>query len=251
MKQISKELLKKGKVKANNKNDDDYLKLVKVYKDSPVGSEFQRLINKLDSLRNGKEKQVVLVTSALMGEGKSTITTQLAITAARNLIVPTLLVDTDIRHATLHKIFRIKPNFGLADCLDGHLPLEWCINEGVVPNLKILTSGTSKTNPLELITLEKMKSFLDEIRNQFDMVFLDSAPIIPVSDPVILGRLVDTVILVIKVGETSKQIVKRAIEMMNKSDIKIFGIILNNVNDLLPYYYNYKFYDYEYYPTDC
>ncbi len=240
--------------KQNGKNGRvDQPAVFSYYDDSPVNSEFQRLVNKLDTFRNGTGKQVILVTSAMKGEGKSTISSQLAIATARNLSVPTLLVDTDLRHSSVHKLFGVTPNIGLADCLEGRLPLEWCVqtwgrNEGgALPNLRLLTGGDLRSNPLELITLEKMKGFLQELRSQFDVVILDSAPIIPVSDPLILGRLVDTVILVIRVGETSKQMVKRAIEMMNNANVEIHGLVLNNVDNVLPYYYNHQYYHYQYY----
>jgi len=230
-------------------------KIANSYQDSPINSEFQRIINKLDSLKNGSGKQVILVTSAVMGEGKSTIALQLAIAAARNLTLPTLLIDTDLRHPTQHKFFDINPNVGLTDCLEGNLPLELCLNNWHrnnvrTSNFKLLTSGALNTNPLELITLEKMKLLFEDVRKKFDIIIVDAAPIIPVSDPLILGRLADTVLLVVKVGATPKKLVTRAIQMMKKVNIDIHGLVLNNVEDVMPHYYNDKFYQYSYYTNN-
>lgn len=222
------------------------------YSDSPTNAELQRLISKVHTLNNGASRQVVMITSAVMGEGKSTISSRLAVVAARNLSAPTLLVDTDLRHPSVHKIFGINPRFGIADYLERDVPLEECVHvllksPDMMPNLRLLTRGNMKNNPLESMTLEKMTKLLQELRRRYDFVVLDTAPIIPVSDALILGQLVDTVIMVVKVGDTSKKLVKRAIEMMKKQNIDIRGLILNNVNDILPYYYNYDFYNYNYY----
>lgn len=219
----------------------------KVYDDSPSNSEFQRLVTKLDSLRNGQDRQVIMITSAAMGEGKSTISSRLAMAIARNRMASTVLVDTDLRRPSQHKLFEMKLNLGMVDCLEERVSLEWCLKKTEIPNLKLLTSGELKQNPLELLTIEKLRRFLEQVRNQFEYVILDTAPIIPVSDPIILGRLVDEVIMVIKVGQTPKRLVNRALEMMKKVNVRVSGIILNNVMELLPSYYDQNFYEYEYY----
>ncbi|MFQ5707993.1 MAG: tyrosine-protein kinase family protein [bacterium] len=228
---------------------NECLPISKEYNDSPSNTEFQRLVAKLDSLRNGQDKQAVLITSALMGEGKSTISSRLAMAIARNRMVATLLVDMDLRRPSQHKVFGMKPNLGVVDCLEGRVSLEWCIKKTQVPNLKLLTSGSLKSNPLELLTIENLKRFLEQLKSHFDYIILDTAPIIPVSDPLILGRLVDEVIIVIKAGQTSKKMVGRALEMMEKVNVKVSGFILNNLMDILPYYYNHNFYQYDYYTT--
>lgn len=234
--------------KSHKKKSEEPLPISKdYYRDSASNSEFQRLVTRLDSLRNGEDKQVVLITSAAMGEGKSTVSARLAMAAAHNRRASTVLVDTDLRRPSLHKAFNVKPNIGVVDCLEARVSLDWCLKKTNVPNLKLITSGSLTRNPLELLTIENLTRFLRELRSRFDYVILDSAPVIPVSDPLILGRLVDEVVMVIKVGRTPKKLVGRAIEMMAKVNIKVSGFILNNMTDQLPHYYSQKFYEYEYY----
>ena len=83
-----------------------------------------------------------------------------------------------------------------------------------------------------------------------DFIIIDTPPVIPISDPLLLGNETDGVILVVKAGKTKKDIVKRAQQLLNDSGITILGVILNNFKEVLPYYYNYKYYEYKYYRSE-
>ena len=217
------------------------------YYDSPGNAEIERLNAKLDALRNGNEKQVVLVTSAILGEGKSTMAAHIARTSARNRKNATLLMDFDLRRPRLHRIFNVRKRRGLADILGLKLPLKACIKKTSIPNLLLLTSGNVQQNPLNLLKSDRIERILMEVRTFFDNVIVDSPPVIPVSDPLLLGRVVDNILFVVKAGTTSKLVVKRAIEMFDDVKVEISGIVLNNMNNVLPYYYDYDYYGYKYY----
>ncbi|MFQ5771585.1 MAG: tyrosine-protein kinase family protein [bacterium] len=217
------------------------------YRDSPGNAEIERLVTKLDTLRDGRLNQIVLITSAVLGEGKSTLASRIALSSARNRKKPTLLVDFDLRRPRLHQIFRVKESPGVAEILRSTLPLEFCFKKTSVPNLMLLPSGKLRDNPVDLLCLDKLDNLFTEVRTLFDNVIIDSPPTIPVSEPLVLGKSVDNVILVIKAGATSKQVVKCAIDMFYDVGIDISGIVLNNMNNVLPYYYDYKYYHYGYY----
>ncbi|NIT59126.1 MAG: polysaccharide biosynthesis tyrosine autokinase [Aliifodinibius sp.] len=217
------------------------------YHDSPDNAETDRVLAKIDTFRRGREKQGVLVTSAVLGEGKSTVSTHIAMASSRNRKSPTLLIDFDLRRPRIHHIFRQNKGPGVAEILRNKVPFYACIRNSSIANLKILTSGSLQGSPLQVINSENVKAFLKQVYNYFDFIVVDAPPVIPVSDPLILGKVVDHVVMVVRVGETSKRIVKRAIDMLNSVEINVSGIILNDVNNVLPTYYDYKYYGYPYY----
>lgn len=218
--------------------------------DTPGNAEIMRLLSKLDTFRNGTDKQSLLITSALLGEGKSTISTNIAIASSRNRQKPSLIIDFDLRRPRLHHIFKVGKEPGVVDVLCNDLPFQESVKESDFPNLKIITSGNLKDSPIKVFNSQNIKSFLDEAGSYYNYIIVDVPPVIPVSDPLIIGKFVDNVILVVKAGETPKRVVKRAIDMLHNVEIEISGIILNNVMNVLPYYYDHTYYGYDYYNYD-
>lgn len=220
------------------------------YQDSPGNAETERLLVKIDNLRQAGQKQTVLITSAVLGEGKSTVSSQIAIGSSRNRKAPTLLVDFDLRRPRIHEIFNLKKDIGVAEILTGQLPLRVCIKDTFVKNLKILTSGSLESSPLEVFSAERARRFFEEALKQFDNIIVDSPPVIPVSDPLTLAKVVDHVLFVIKAGHTPKRVAQRALDMIHSIDIQVSGLVLNNMNNVLPAYYDPGYYGYEYYRAD-
>ncbi len=216
------------------------------YQDSPGNAEIERLVAKLDALNYGKRSRVTLVTSALSGEGKSTVASLVARSAAYKLNTSTLLVDFDIRRPTLHRIFQVKKDRGIVDIMGLNLTIKNCLKQTSIPNLALLTSGVCDQNPNSLMKTDKVKVFLKTVSLYFENIIIDSPPVIPVSDPLIIGKLVDNVILVIKAGETAKSVIKRAIDMFGDIGVKISGIVMNNMASVMPYQYDYRYYGYKY-----
>jgi capsular exopolysaccharide synthesis family protein len=226
----------------------DFRSPVEDYKDNPGNAEVERLVAKLDTLRNGTVKQVVLITSAILGEGKSTVASHIAISSAHNRKSPTLLIDFDLRRPTQHRIFGVSRRYGVIDILTLKKPLKDCIRPTSFPNLLLLPSGRlEKDSPIGLLKMDRVKRMFGEVRNSFDNVIVDSPPIIPVCDPLVLAKVVDHVMLVVKAGSTSKHVVGRAIDMLQDVNVKVRGIILNNLKNILPCYYDHNSYTYEYY----
>ncbi len=220
--------------------------LRKYYSDTPGTAEIERLAANLDAMRNGKKKQIILITSAVIGEGKSTIAALLA----RSLAVhkkETVLIDFDLRRPQLHHLFEVDCKDGLIDILRSNLPFSRCLKPTNFPHLILISSGILDSNPVEILTNDRLKIFFEYIGDKYDTVIVDSPPVIHVSDSLLLSKFADEVILVIKAGSTPRYVVKRAIKMFGDVKVKISGIILNNMENALPRYYDYKSYHYQYY----
>ncbi|MCB0262118.1 MAG: CpsD/CapB family tyrosine-protein kinase, partial [Calditrichaeota bacterium] len=193
--------------------------------------------------------RITLVSSALTGEGKSTIAALIARSTAYKLNTPTLLIDFDVRRPTLHNIFQVRREKGLVDVLNLNLTIRNCLKQTSVPNLALLTSGKTDVDPNELLKSDKIKVFLKGMGTYFHNIIIDSPPVIPVSDPLILAKLVDHIVLVLKAGHTPRSIVKRAIDMFADVNVQVTGLVMNNMQNVMPYQYDYRYYGYKYTPN--
>ncbi len=220
------------------------------YEDSPGNAEIERLVAKLDSLDNGKKTRTTLVSSALTGEGKSTVAALIARATAYKLNKPTLLIDFDVRRPTLHNVFQVRREKGLVDVLNSTLTIRNCLKQTSVPNLALLTSGKTDVDPNELLKSDKIRMFLKGMGTYFHNIIIDSPPVIPVSDPLILAKLVDHIVLVVKAGETPRSIVKRAIDMFADVNTEVTGLVMNNMRNVMPFQYDYRYYGYKYSPEE-
>lgn len=216
------------------------------YRDTPGTAEIERLGAKLDALRGRRKKQIILITSSILGEGKSTLAALLARSIAMNR-KKALLIDFDIRRPTIHSIFKVPRENGLIDILRSNLHIYAYIKESVIPDLYLISSGILNEIPVEILNTELIKHFFINVKAHFDNVIIDSPPLIPVSDSLLISKFVDEILLVVKAGSTPKNVVKRAINIFDDVNVKISGIVLNNMQNILPYYYDHKTYGYDYY----
>lgn len=178
-----------------------------------------------------------LVTSALPSEGKTATSTNLAV-AFSQLAEKVLIVDADMRKPRLHRIFGVKNIGGLSSYLTGNLSLKDAIKMSSIQNIWILPSGPIPPNPAELLNSDRMKKMLDEIGNDFDVILLDTPPVLAAIDTIVLSPLVDGSVLVIKAGNTANKAFVRAVEEMQRARAKIIGVVLNEVKiDQGKYYY--------------
>jgi capsular exopolysaccharide synthesis family protein len=157
-----------------------------------------------------------------------------------------LLVDADLRRPYLHKLFLLPQSPGLADVLTTNAKLKECIQTTHLENLSVLTRGKTSENPTELLDSPEFLQNLSEMKYYYDLVIFDSAPVLPVSDALIIGAQVDGVLLLVKAGSTSRELVKRANELLKATKINLLGLVMNNMKETLPYYYDYKHYGYHY-----
>lgn len=214
--------------------------------ESLLSTEFRRLYSKLRNLNPNREIRNLLITSATLGEGKSTSAALMAITISKYRDTNTLLIDCDLRRPTIHKIFGMERQKGFIDVVLKKKPLKSVIKDTFIPNLKILTSGELTRSPADIFNLPTLRDLFAESKFYFDTIVVDSAPTIPVSDTLVLSSEMDGALIVVRAGKTPREMVKRAVDLMKDSGISILGIILNNIEKVLPYYYDYRSDYYQY-----
>lgn len=202
----------------------------------------------LSLLNPDAEVKSLLVTSSVPGEGKSTLS---ALTARHSASAGqrVVLVDTDLRRPSIGRMFKLKEStLGLTDLLIHHdLSINDVLVEDAETGMKILTRGKSAfVNPVDLFASQRMKSIVDELREKFDLIILDSAPIMAVPDTRILTGLVDKTIFVLNWDSTPKKVVHSALHLLSKDGhANIAGIVLQKVN--LQQYGRYGYGDSGYY----
>jgi capsular exopolysaccharide synthesis family protein len=194
-----------------------------------------------------KPTRKILITSAGPQEGKSTIVVNLGVTMAQSGS-KILLVDTDMRRPRLHKTFGIKGGVGLTTAILGEATLDEVIHHSEVPGLDILACGPIPPNPTELFHTEMFKNIVDELSEKYDRVIFDSPPVMMVADPLILSRMMDGTILVVKGAQTSREMARRATRQLVGVNARILGTVINDLdlhNREYGYYY-YRQYGYYY-----
>jgi capsular exopolysaccharide synthesis family protein len=214
--------------------------------ESPESLEFQRLFSKLKNVFADSVVRNLTVTSSVMGEGKSTTSSLLAITISKYQPTRTILIDFDLRNPKLHLLFDLERDGGVGEILEGKRPAKACFKKTPIPNLKVLTSGSISIPYSEAFSPSRLRQFFDEIRFYFDTIIIDTPPVIPVTDSLILSAETEGVLFVIRAGKTPREVVKRACTMVQDAGVKIVGCVVNDVEEVLPYYYNYDYYGYEY-----
>jgi len=177
----------------------------------------------------GRPPKVILVTSSQPGEGKTTTCVNTAISLAQ-LGASVLIIDCDLRKPTVHKALQINHAVGVSTFLSRDVLLEDMVQELPFPNVSVLPCGPIPPNPAELISSERMRQLLATASERYDHILVDSPPLINVTDPVILSRMVDGVMLVVHGGKSSRQLVRRARQELASVGAKIFGVVLNNVD---------------------
>ena len=212
--------------------DDSVLdsKLVSFFQPgSIVAEQFRKLRTFLfrPSLQN--PPKTILVTSAFSNEGKSLIAINLAICIAIELQSHALLVDCDLRNPTLSRWFGMNESKGLSDYLLGRAELPDLLVKTQVDKLSLLCGGSSQENPVELIGSKKMDSLVEELKSRYNdrYIILDSSPVLATTEPNVLDKLVDGILLVVRAGETTRESVQQAVKLLKTE--KIIGVVLNDL----------------------
>ncbi len=188
--------------------------------------------------------KILLVSSFTPGEGKSSVSASLAISLA-HAGKKVLLIDADMRRPVQHKNFNFKNESGLSSFLAGVADENEIKLENPLENLYIIASGPIPPNPSELLSSKKLKTLLSNISPAYDMIIMDTPPLASVTDPVILSKLVDGVILVTWAGKTTYEMLGKGLKQLREVDAPLTGVVLNRFNAKKSgYYYNYGDYYY-------
>ncbi len=207
---------------------------------SIITEQFRTLRTNLHFSLPEHELQTLFFTSASPSEGKSTVSANTAVVFAQEG-KRVLFIDADMRKPTVHYTFQQPNAAGLSTLLTGQATLEDVERVTDIPNLTVITSGPLPPNPSELLGSQIMKEKLEEIKKHYDYIVFDAPPALSVTDAQVLSSLVDGTILVANAGSTEKDALIKAKEMLEASQAKLLGVVLNNYSNADDYYY-YQYY---------
>ncbi|MCK0470081.1 CpsD/CapB family tyrosine-protein kinase [Alkalihalobacillus sp. APA_J-10(15)] len=207
-------------------------------KRSPVAEQYRTIRTNIEFSAVDEELRTIAVTSSGPGEGKSTTTANLAIVMAQNGS-RVLLIDADLRKPTMHYTFKTINSRGLTNVLTKQDELDEACQQTKIENLTILTSGPIPPNPSELLNSKMMEITLRQATEMFDVVLLDTPPVMAVADPQIIASKVNGTIIVTSSGKTDKEQLTRTKDLLMKAKARLLGVVLNNkeVNEGQYYYY--------------
>lgn len=207
---------------------------------SPIAESVRAMRTNILFMSPGHTLRTFSLTSANPLEGKTTLSTYLAISMAMGG-ERTLLVDADMRRPRLHKIFRLKPRAGLSSLIVKKSTYEESIQTSPIPNLDLLPCGPIPPNPSELLQSSNFREIFEELSRRYDRIIFDSPPVGLVTDPAILGQMVDGIMIVMRYGKTTRNLLRNTIKTLSGVKVNILGGIMNYVDSHRwgerPYYY--------------
>ncbi|MEW6109828.1 MAG: polysaccharide biosynthesis tyrosine autokinase [Nitrospirota bacterium] len=214
---------------------------------SVVVEQYKKLRAKVLRATTKDMLNTIMVTSAGIGEGKTMTSINLAVSLAHEIDYTVLLVDGDLRNPSVHKYLGIDSRYGLSDYLKGDAELKDVLVKTGIGKLVILPGSNPPENAAELLSSERMKMLVHELKNRYKnrYIIFDSSPLLVTADPISLGGFMDAVLFVIQEGRTSRKAAEEAISLMKGWNI--LGAVFNNVpmhmtKTLYPYYYQYSRY---------
>lgn len=210
---------------------------------SPISEAYRTIRTNIEFSNLDEEIKTIVVTSSQQNEGKSTVIGNLAVSFAGMEDKKILVVEGDLRNPTVHRLFGVSNTFGVTDILTGQKSFENCVNITDVKGLHVLTCGKMPPNPSEMLASRKMRDFINNIKDNYDYVFIDAPPIGIITDAGIISTYVDGTILVVSAGEADIEQVKISKERLDKVNANILGVVLNKYEDESGSnaYYNYYY----------
>jgi capsular exopolysaccharide synthesis family protein len=199
----------------------------------------------------GEGHKVIQLTSPDMGDGKTTLAANLAVSIAQ-AEKKVIVIDADFRRPRLHKLFGVSGKQGLASVITGEAELDDVIQPTAIPGLFVLPCGPTPPNPAELLTLPRLPEVLASLRERYDFVVVDTPPLLAVTDPCVVVPLVDGVILTVRISKNARPHALRAKEILATLGAKVIGVVVNGVGrdakgygyDNYRYGYTYRYEDY-------
>lgn len=215
-------------------------RLVTLLSPDSLNSEQYRVIRTNIQYGNhaGKKLQTIVITSAEMGEGKSTSAANLAIVFADSK-EKVLLIDADLRKPTVFKSFGMENIQGLSLALTSKQDVKTMIQATPINGLFVLPSGPKPPNPSELLSSLKMSELLIELKESYDYIIIDMPPLLPVTDTQIIAAQTDATILVVRESQTDKQSLIKSVRQLKHVNVNLIGVIYNGATQLKDqgYYY--------------
>lgn len=212
----------------NNTNNSNRPLISLVKPDHYISEQYRNIVSSLNFIvKDNPRANIIAITSSTKNEGKTTTASNIAITMAQSG-KKTLLVDADLRSPSIGEVFSLINNQGLSGYLKGDCQLGKIIQSVLIENLEIVTTGSILGNPLSLFESPNFQLFLDEVKQQYDFVVIDTAPINLVVDTKIIASKVDGTVIVVSENQTRKSDLHELSERLLISGAKIFGFVYKN-----------------------
>lgn len=208
---------------------------------SVISEQYRAIRTNIEYSNVDQNTKTILVTSSDKNEGKTTTVSNLAVSFA-NLNKKVLIMDCDLRNASIHKMFKINNIYGLTDILAKDRAVDKCIQKTELENLYVLTAGATPPNPAEILSSEKMKNLIEDLKNMYDYIFIDTPPIGLVTDAGVLSSFIDGVVLVVKSESVEKKYLEETKKKLDAVDARILGAILNSYKSEQKDYNYYSYY---------
>ena len=206
-----------------------------------ISEAYKSVRTNFEFIRRSQNAQVILVSSPQSGDGKSTTASNLAISLA-HAGRKVLLIDADLRRPTQHHIHGFDRELGLPHVLKDILPLRRAVQASRVENLDLLLAGPEVSNPAELLASHHLARCLDEMREAYDVVIIDSPPLLAVADPSIIAAAVDAIMLVVRTTSTCRPDVDRTVELLKTLGTPVLGAVVNGITpDQMGIRYGYSY----------
>ena len=206
----------------------------------PVVEAFRTIRSSILYASLDKPMKTIVVTSAMESEGKSSISSNISIIYSMEK-KKVILIDLDLRRPTAHKFFGVPNNNGITNILAGGGALDETIIHTEVNNLDILTSGPIPPDPSSLIESQKLRDIINKLKEMYDMVIIDTPPVMAVNDATVVGRIADGILLVIESGRATFSMVDHIKELFTKAGLNTIGIVLNKFKSHETGYYHYYY----------
>ncbi len=226
------------------KDDTQRARVVDLEPQSLAAEAFSNLRATIGAILKGKDAKVLMVTSTAPGEGKSLVSSNMAIAFARDNM-RTLLIDADLRHPSLHKDYEMPDENGLTQFMANGCTKEDLIHKSTIANMDIIIAGTISKNPAEALGSTRMRELIDEMCERYDRIVIDTPPVAIVSDAIVLLPRVQGVVFVTHFRKIRRDAVSRAVKKLREMGAPLIGNVLNNI-DLKKHGYYYYPYSYSY-----
>lgn len=210
---------------------------------SPEAEAYRTLRTNLQFSSVDTELKTILVASSNASEGKSTTVCNLAVSFAQ-IGKKVLLIEGDLRRPRLHKYLTLSNQTGISNVLAQQVTAEAVVQKTVL-DIEVLTSGPIPPNPAELLSSQRMKQLIEDLKNQYDLIIIDAPPVGVVTDAAILSTLVDGTLMVVASHETDSDLALRSIKLLQNVEARILGTVLTKVPADSKGYYGYQYYDYK------
>jgi len=216
------------------KDKEHYSSLTLPDEKSPTGEAYRALRTNLLRVVQDKSMKAVLITSANHYEGKTTTAVNLALAMSDLPQFRMLLLDSDLRYPSIHSRLGLMQSPGLTEILQGNVDLDSGVINTEKENLKVITSGNLSSYPAELLESEKLKELIEVLKSKFDLILVDSPPVIPYSDASVLSSHMDGVLLIVQSGKTRREDIQQVYATLEDNHANVLGVVLNRQKQVVP-----------------